>query len=32
MAQMPLLVDKAIFLLFGHFMVDKLGSYSEIEN
>ena len=30
--QMPLFVDKTIFLLFGHFMVDKFGSNSEIEN
>lgn len=31
-AQMPLLVDKTIFLLSGHFMVNKFGSNSEIEN
>ena len=31
-AQMPLIVDKTIFLPFCHLIVDEFGSNSEVEN
>ena len=32
MTQMPLLVNETIFLLFGNFVVDKLGNNAKVEN
>jgi hypothetical protein len=32
MRQVPLFVNKAVFLLFGHFIVGKFGSNAKIEN